>query len=68
MGEVFKFRHKQTKELKTIDLTKKQIQELLKDTLYDMIMECDCESIGETNVIECNCEEYLQHFILEEIK
>ncbi len=62
----FLFIHSETKEEKIISLTEQTIQNLLEDTLLDMVMTCDCEPVGETNVVECNCEDYLEDFYIQE--
>ena len=62
----FIFKHPESKEIKTVTLSEKQIQDLLSDTLYNDYLTCDCEPIGETDVVECNCEDYLCGFELQE--
>ena len=60
----FTFKHKSSGELKKISLTEIQIQEMLEDDLFDEL-DCDCQPVGETNVIECDCGEYFDGFVLQ---
>lgn len=60
----FKFKHTKTGEEKIVNFTEKEIRDLIEEEAYDKVQECDCEPIGETNVIECNCIDYLEHFEL----
>ena len=63
MSEIieFQFKHIKTGEVKTITLSFDEIQEKLEDDLIDEIT-CDCEPVGETNVVECGCEDYFEGF------
>lgn len=60
----FVFKHNKTGDIKEFELTINEIQDKLEDELYEMLV-CDCEPVGESNVIECNCEDYLEDFILQ---
>ena len=60
----FEFTHPVTGEVKIVSHTDQEIQNLLADHLYDELG-CDCEPAGETNVVECNCEDYLCEFKLQ---
>lgn len=62
----FIFKHKTSGEIKTVSLTEKQIQKLLEYELYEEYLKCDCEPVGETNVVECNCDDYLCGFKLQD--
>ncbi len=62
----FTFKHQESGEIKTVTLSPKEIQRRLMDDLYNDCLSCDCEPIGETNVVECNCEEYLCGFELQD--
>jgi len=61
----FEFQHPESKEVKTSRLY--NIAELLETDLYS-IQEaaciCNCQPVGETNVVECNCQVYLDDFEL----
>lgn len=59
----FKFKHEKSGELKKFSLSEEKIQDMIEDELYDML-HCDCQPIGETNVVECNCEDYYEGFVL----
>lgn len=39
------------------EMTGRQLLETNEDDLVYKMAECDCQPIGETNVIECNCAE-----------
>jgi uncharacterized phage protein (TIGR01671 family) len=58
----FVFQHIDSKEIKFKRFTLDEIANGFEDDLF--ILECDCEPIGETNVVECNCEDYLEDFRL----
>lgn len=56
------FQHETSKEVREKEYT---LDELMKGDIDDILyFECDCEPTGETNVVECNCEEYLDGFLL----
>lgn len=61
----FIFKHPASGEIKTISLSDVEIQQLLSDQLADELT-CDCEPVGETNVVECNCEDYISEFELQD--
>lgn len=58
----FVFKNEESGEIRTKIFA---VDDLI-DRGIDDIMEfyCDCQPVGETNVVECNCEEYLQKFVL----
>ena len=58
----FVYKHEKSKEITTRIYTIEQIMEMSPDDFE--ILECDCEPVGETNVVECNCEDYLEGFVL----
>ena len=64
----FKFKHKKTGEQKILTLSAKEIQPLITDELFDIFCEseCRCQPVGETNVVDCNCLDYLEQFELIE--
>ncbi len=64
----FKFKHTITGEQKILTLSATEIQHLIADELFDMLYECDynCQPVGETNIINCNCIGYLDQFELIE--
>ena len=59
-----KFKHHQSNEIKMLSLSRQQIiDEIGEYQLLDML-ECNCEPVGETNVVDCNCGEYFEEFEL----
>jgi len=62
----FTFKHSVSGEIKIIEFTDKEIQSLLEDELIERASDCDCQPIGETNVVECNCDDYYCDFILQD--
>ena len=61
----FTFKHPVSGEVKTVYLSEDQIQHMLSEDLYNDLT-CDCHPTGETNVVECGCDEYLEEFELQE--
>lgn len=61
----FTFKHPKTKEAIILVISDSEIQNILSEQLKERLT-CDCEPIGETNCVECNCEEYLDEFELQE--
>lgn len=60
----FDFEHPSSKERRTVALSKQDVFDGLEDYFYDKIGEqiCRCESVGETNVVDCSCDEYVHDF------
>lgn len=56
----FVFQHVDSREVRFKRFTLDEIANGFEDDLF--ILECDCEPVGETNVVECNCEDYLEDF------
>jgi hypothetical protein len=61
----FLFKHPESGETKIVRLSAGEIQNRLSDQLLDELS-CDCEPIGETNVVECNCGDYIVEFELQD--
>ena len=61
----FKFKHAESGEIREVELPDKFIRESMEDEAYDQLT-CDCEPVGETLVVECDCEGYLEFFELME--
>ena len=59
----FIFKHPKSGEVLTVTLADNKIREVMEDEARDLLR-CDCEPIGETNVIECNCCDYFDEFEL----
>lgn len=65
----FKFKHHETGEERSLFLSEKEMSEMIdRDDLLDEFYkeQCKCQPVGETNVIECNCDEFLSEFELIE--
>lgn len=60
----FDFEHPSSKERRTVALSKQDVFDGMEDYFYDKIGEqiCRCESVGETNVVDCSCDEYVHDF------
>ena len=60
----FEFEHPSSKEKRAVTLTKRDVFDGMEDYFYDKLGEqvCQCESVGETNVVDCNCDEYVHDF------
>lgn len=64
----FKYKNRETGDVKVLTLTETEMANLIDvDDLYDEFYknQCSCQPIGETNVIECGCEELLEDFELQ---
>lgn len=62
----FTYRHPTTNEARTVVITRADIEQHMSDQLYEKLSRsiCKCEPVGETNVVECNCDEYIDEFEL----
>lgn len=62
----FTFRHPVSGEEFTVCLSREDIQLHLSNELYDLLgaLVCSCQPVGETNVVECGCTDYLDDFAL----
>lgn len=62
----FQFRHRATNELRSVRVTRAEIAEDMADTLFEKLVSqfCECEPLGETNEVECRCDEYGDEFEL----
>jgi len=60
----FEFEHPSSKEKRAVTLTKRDVFDGMEDYFYDKLGEqiCQCEPVGETNVVDCNCDEYVHDF------
>ena len=61
----FNFKHPNGEE-KPVTLTMKMILNLIEDDLLETVCNCDCQTVGETNVLDCGCWEYYSEFILDD--
>lgn len=65
----FTYKHTESGEIKTLSLTEKEMANLIDvNDLHDEFCKenCNCQPVGETNVVDCNCDEYLADFELQE--
>lgn len=62
----FTFRHPKHGEEITVELTREEIADRMGEELFSKLCAtfCQCEPVGETNVVECNCGEYGDEFEL----
>ncbi|CAM4002600.1 hypothetical protein [Pseudomonas wadenswilerensis] len=62
----FTLKHPLSQEKRTVTLTKAEVANGMEDTLYEKLADqlCRRESVGETNVVDCNCDEYIHDFEL----
>lgn len=60
----FTLTHSGTGESRTVTLTRAEIQECMAEEILDKLGAefCQCEPIGETNVVGCSCPDYLDDF------
>lgn len=60
----FDFEHPSSKERHTVALSKQDVFDGMEDYFYDKLGEqiCRCEQVGETNVVDCSCDEYVHDF------
>lgn len=65
----FTFRHPVSGEEVSVAMSLKEIQENLTNELYDKLAEsvCSCEPVGETNVVDCNCGDHVDDFVLQPV-
>ncbi len=61
---IFTFKHQESGEVRTVEVSEQWVQDALDEQVYELL-ECGCQPIGETNVIECGCEDYFEGFELQ---
>jgi hypothetical protein len=59
----FEFKNPNTGEKKTVNIDDAMIRMQLEEFAYEKL--CECQPVGETNVIECECAEYYEDFELQ---
>ncbi len=66
-GFEFVYIHPFSKEKKTVVVTGEAVAERMSDYLEGALAEqiCKCQPVGETNVVECGCEDYIDAFKLQ---
>lgn len=62
----FTYEHRDNKERHTVSVSRAEVIEHMDEQLYVKLTAqfCQCEPIGETNVVECRCNEYTEEFEL----
>ena len=62
----FQFKHPGTGDAHAVALTRQEVADGMEDTLYEKLADliCHCEPVGETNVVDCNCDDYIYEFEL----
>lgn len=65
----FTYNHNKSGEVITLRLTAEMILEQMPDWFFEEICKnvCHCEPVGETYVVECNCDEYAEGFEIEKV-
>jgi hypothetical protein len=61
----FIFKSNVTGEKKAIELDDYMIRIQMEDVAYEKLCNCNCEPIGETYVIECDCGDKYEEFELQ---
>lgn len=63
---LFQLKHPETGDAHTVALTRSDIADGMDDTLFEKLGDliCDCQPAGETNVVDCNCDDYIYEFEL----
>jgi hypothetical protein len=63
---LFEYRHPDSDEKRTVAITRKDVADGMEDKLFEELCGqiCRCESVGETNIVECNCSDYADEFQL----
>ncbi len=63
----FNFNHPVSGEEVSVAMSLKEIQENLTNELYDKLSEsvCSCEPVGENNVVDCNCGDHVDEYVLQ---
>lgn len=61
----FQYRHPDG-ETHTVSLSRKEVADRMDDELFEKLTDtfCTCEPVGETNVVDCRCDEYAEEFEL----
>lgn len=55
---------KKTGEVKRGSYSARELLQTYEDDLVFDLTQCDCQPVGETNVIECNCCEEWEEYVL----
>ena len=62
----FVYVHPKTGERHTVTVSRKEVTEHMEEELFSKLCDCfcSCESVGETNVVDCRCDEVGEQFEL----
>lgn len=62
----FLYQHPASGERHTVVITRERVENDMCDALFEGLTGCvcQCESVGETNVVECRCDEYAEEFVM----
>lgn len=62
----FAYAHPQTAERHTVTVTRDEVIEHMEEQLFQKLCECfcECQPVGETNVVDCRCDEVAEQFKL----
>lgn len=62
---IFSYRHKDGSQA-AVTVNRSEVLDKMGDHIYEELIGkfCQCQSVGETNVVECNCEDYATGFQL----
>jgi|GEM_PF-1804648 len=63
---LFQLKHPDTGDAHTVALTRPDIADGMDDSLFEKLGDliCDCQPVGETNVVDCSCDDYIYEFEL----
>ncbi|MEN5201016.1 hypothetical protein ABE525_17455 [Pseudomonas wadenswilerensis] len=62
----FEFLHPDTQERHLLTVTHEEVADRMDDVLFEKLVgeQCRCETVGETNVLDCCCDEIAEQFEL----
>jgi len=60
----FVYKHHNGEERKSRYYTIDELVETSDTEIMENALQCDCQPVGETNVVECNCDVYFDEFVL----
>ncbi|HAF94058.1 MAG TPA: hypothetical protein DCG67_20150, partial [Pseudomonas sp.] len=62
----FQLKHPDTGDTRSVTLTRSEVADGMDDTIFEKLGDliCDCQPVGETNVVDCSCDDYIYEFEL----
>ncbi len=62
----FQLKHPDTGDTRSVTLTRSEVADCMEDTIFEKLGDliCDCQPVGETNVVDCSCDDYIYEFEL----